>query len=279
MLDINFLKNSPLFKERILKAWEYLFCEWKKDENIYIIIAWELLIEKFIPSSKNESKILATLKKDEIFWEAALNNDLAKQVSIKAKSKTKVIYINASSDLDAFSLKHTLEAFNLLKYIIHSSNTRLNKSNSLITASYEINNEIATIDNFNFKTIFELIEKIKDIIGVSDIIFLEENPVLKEYLTVKYKTSESWKMQDSVIKLTDNKLDLLEMKNELEYSYVQNIKVWDKNYGYLILLRKENDFSENEIKIISSIWVSFSNVLKQKELIEEQKNKDYIKDN
>jgi hypothetical protein len=277
MLDINFFKNSPLFKERTLESWEYLFVEWEKDENIYIIINWVLIIEKFTTSSRDESKTLAILKNNEIFWEAALNNDLPKQVSIKAKVKTKIIYINATSDLDTFSIKHRMEAFNLLKYIIYLSNTRLNKSNSLITASYKISNEIATINNFNFKTIFELIEKIKSIIEVSDIIFLEENPVLEEYSTIKYKTSEPWKMQDDIIKITDNKLDLVELKNLGKYSYMQNIKVWNKNYGYLIFLRNKNDFSENEIKIISTLSVSFSNVLKQKELIEEQKNKDYIK--
>ena len=277
MLDINFFKNSDFFKERTLEKWEYLFLEWEIDENIYIIITWELLIEKFTTWSHDESKILASLKNNEIFWEAALNNNLPKQVSIKAKIKTNIIYINATKQLDKFSVEHTHQAFNLLKYIIHLSNTRLNKSNSLITASYKISNEIVNIVNFDFKTIFELIEKIKNIIEVSGIIFLEENPVLEEYLTIKYNTKETWKMQDRIIKVTDNKLDLLELRNSSKYSYMQNIKIWNKNYGYLIFLRENNNFSENEIKIISTLWVSFSNVVKQKELIEEQKNKDYIK--
>lgn len=279
MLNIDFFKNSPFFKERILKSWEYLFIEWDIDENIYIIISWELVIEKFTNSSRDESKVLAVLKNNEIFWEAALNNNLPKQVSIKAKIETKIIYINATSDLDAFSIKHTSEAFNLLKYIIDFSNTRLNKSNSLITASYKISNEIATMNDFSFKTIFNLIEEIKNIIWVSDIIFLEENIVLEQYLTIKYKTSEPWKMQDSIIKINNNNIDLHELTDLGKYSYVQSIKVWNKNYWYLIFLRDKNDFSENEIKIISTLWVSFSNVLKQKELIEEQKNKDYIKNN
>ncbi len=279
MIDINFFKNSTFFKERTLKPWEYLFHEWDIDENIYIIILWELIIEKFTSSSRDESKILAILKKDEIFWEAALNNNLPKQVSIKAKVKTKIIYINAISGLDEFSTKHTQKAFNFLKYIIHLSNNRLNESNSLITSSYKINREISSMNNFNFKTIFELIEKIKNISSVDNIIFLEENPILEEYLTVKYNTLEPWKMQDKIIKVTDNKLDLLELKNTWKYSYTQEIRIWNKNYGYLIFLRQENDFCENEIKIISTLWVSFSNVLKQKELIEEQNNKDYIKNN
>jgi hypothetical protein len=100
-----------------------------------------------------------------------------------------------------------------LKYIIFLSNKRLNISNSLITTSYTISNEIINLKDFSYKTIFELIEKIKSITKTDDeIIFLEENPVLKEYLTIKYKTSEKNKMQNEVIKITDNKLNLLDLK-------------------------------------------------------------------
>jgi hypothetical protein len=277
MLDINIFKNSGFFKTRTLNIWEYLFKEWENDDNIYIIITWELVIEKFTSSTKTESKVLATLKNNEIFWEASLNNNLPKQVSIKAKQITQVIFINATTWLEKFSNKYKKEAFSLLKYIIFLSNNRLNESNSLITASYKISKEIIDINNFTSKSIFELIEKIKEIINVSEIIFLEENPVMKEYLVLKYKTSLPWKMQDDVIKVTDNKLDLLELKNLWKYNYMQDIKIGNKNYWYLIFLREENSFTENEIKIISTLSSSFWGLLKQKELLEEQKNKDYIK--
>ncbi len=277
MIDINFFKNSWFFEKKTLKKWEYLFCEWEVDENIYIIITWELLIEKFTNQNKDEAKVLASLKKDDVFWEASLNNNLPKQVSIKANKKTDIIYINAISGLRDFSSKYPNESFDLLKYIIHLSNNRLNESNSLITASYKISSLISNINDFSFKTIFQLIEETKILTGVKDIIFLEENQVLKEYLTIKYNTSQPWLMQDQIIKITDNKLDLLELKSSWEYIYIQNIKVWNKNYWYLVFLRKWNDFSENEIKIISVLGVSFSSIIKQKEFIEEQRNKDYIK--
>jgi len=277
MLNINIFKNSGFFETRTLNIWEYLFKEWEVDGNIYIIITWELIIEKFTNSSKTESKILATLKNNEVFWEASLNDNLPKQVSIKAKQITQIIFINASTWLEKFSEEYKEETFSLLKYIIFLSNNRLNKSNSLITASYKISREITNINNFTSKSIFELIEKIKEIIDVSEIIFLEENPVLKEYLVLKYKTSLPWKMQDEVIKVTDNKLNLLELKNSWKYNYMQNIKIWTKNYWYLIFLREKNNFTENEIKIISTLSSSFWGLLKQKELLEEQRDKDYIK--
>jgi hypothetical protein len=106
---------------------------------------------------------------------------------------------------------------------------------------------------------------------------LEENPVMKKYLVLKYKTSLPWKMQNDVIKITDNKLNLLELKNLWKYNHMQDIRTGNKNYWYLVFLREENDFTENEIKIISTLSSSFWSLLKQKELLEEQKNKNYIR--
>ena len=278
MLDIKKLEKSTYFKKRTLKIWEYLFKEWEKDENIYIVLVWELYIEKYTDINKNKSKKLANLRKYEVFWEASLNNNKPKQVSIKAKFKTELLYINATTWLEDFGKKNTIDAFNLLKYIIHLSNDRLNTSNNLITSNYEISNEIAKLKDFSYKTIFELIEKIKNISKIDEeIIYLKENPVLEQYLTIKYKTSKKWIMQNEVLKVTDNKLDLLNLRVKSKYSYTQNLKIWNKNYGYLIFVRKERDFSENEIKVFLSIWTLLAWVLKQKEFLLDQKNKDYIK--
>ena len=98
-----------------------------------------------------------------------------------------------------------------------------------------------------------------------------------DYLSLMYKTSEKGIMQDEIIKITDNKLYLLELKHSWKYSYMQDIVIWNKDYWYLIFLREKNDFSENEMKIISTLSLSFGWLLKQKELMQEQKNRDYIK--
>ena len=278
MLDIQILEKSGHFKKRTLKIWEYLFKEWDFDKNIYIILVWELIIEKYTNIKRDTSKNLAILKQNEVFWEASLNNNLEKQVSIKAKIKTELLYINATEWLEDFSKKNSKQAFNLLKYIIHLSSNRLNTSNNLITSSYEISNEIIKLKDFSYKTIFKLIEKIKNITKIDEeIIYLEENPVMKEYLIIKYKTSNKWIMQNEVLKISDNKLDLLNLKIKWNFSYIQNLQIWEKNYWYLIFIRKEKNFSENEIKIFGSISTSFAWVLKQKESLLEQKNKDYIK--
>lgn len=280
MIDIKLLQNSWFFKEKILNKWEYLFFEWDFDENIYIILNWELYIEKYTDNSKNDFKKLATIWKNEVFWEASLNDNLAKQVSIKAKTKTKLLYINASLDLDNFNKKHPREAFNLLKYIIYLSNNRLNNSNNLITSSYKITEEITKLKDFSYKSIFALIEKIKNISPMEEeIIYLEENPVMKQYLTIKYKTSKKWLMQYKIIKIIDNKLDLLQLEISWKYNYIQELKIWEKNFWFLIFIRNNNEFGDNEKKIFSILSTSLAWVLKQKELIKEESRKDYMKDN
>ena len=103
MLDLNFLKKSWYFKEVILEKWEVLFKEWEIDNNIYIIVLWELSVEKYTTKQKDETKILAYLKKDDIFWEAALNSNLPKQVNIVSQTKTHLISINAKTWLNEFT--------------------------------------------------------------------------------------------------------------------------------------------------------------------------------
>jgi len=280
MLDIKILQNSPYFKKRTLNSWEYLFKEWDNDQNIYIILVWELLVEKYINKDKKEVKNLSILKNNEVFWEASLNTNKPKEVSIKAKRKTELLYINANLWLEEFKKTNPDEAFNLLKYIIFLSNNRLNISNSLITASYTISKEIINLKDFSYKTIFELIEKIKEITKTDwEIIFLEENPVLKEYLTLKYKTSNKNIMQNEVIKIIDNKLQLLDLKTKWRYNHIQKLQIWEKNYWYLVFIKNDSSFTANEIKILSTMSTSLAWVLKQKEYLKEQKDKEYMENN
>jgi len=277
MLDLNFLYKNKFFKKITLKPGELLFLEWEKNQNLYIIKYWELYVEKFINKKTKETKILAILKQNEIFWEAALNNNLPKQVSIRAKTKSELIYISAS-ELEKFRKEFPDVYSNILKYIIYLSNKRLNEANKLIASSYKISLEITKIENFNNQTIFNLIEKIKETIQVDKIIFLERNPVLENYLILKYTTEQKWKMQDQIINVVDNKLDLLSLKIKGKYNHIQNINIWNKDYWILVFIKDNEPFSDNEIKIITSISISFAWVLKQKKLIEEQKNKEYLKE-
>ncbi len=276
MIDLKFLKDSWFFHEKWLEKWEILFDEWDIDDNIYIVLAWEFTVEKYTTVKKNETKVLAHLKKDDIFGEAALNSSEPKYASIKAKRKSLVIYINAKEWLADFSKKYPEEWMELLKYIIYLSNQRLNNSNFLITANYKISQEIIKLEEINNKSIFWLLDKIEDIIHVNHILFLEKNPVMENYLTIKYDSRKKWKMLSEIIEITDNKLELLELKLSDFNHYKQELSIWDDSLWFLIYFRKWIDFSDNDKKILTSIstWISW--IIKEKILIEEQRDKEYM---
>jgi hypothetical protein len=77
-----------------------------------------------------------------------------------------------------------------LKYIIYISNGRLLKSNALITANYKVTQEILDIKEVNNKNIFKLIDKLEDIINIDYSLYLEKNPVLENYLVIKYDSRD-----------------------------------------------------------------------------------------
>jgi len=276
MLHIQFLKDSWYFKETHLEINEVLFDEWDLDNNIYIILTWEVSVEKYTTSKKDESKMLATLWKNEIFWEAALNSDKPKQVKMVAKRKTVLLSINATKGLDNFSKKNPEEGLNLLKYIIHISNMRLLKSNELITANFKVTQEILNIEEINNKNIFKLIDKLEEIINIDYSLYLEKNAVLENYLVIKYDSREKWKMKDEIIEVTDKKLHLLELKLQDTFHNIQPLTIWDDELWYLVYFRKYSNFNDNDIKVLTSISTWFSWLIKEKRMLEEERNKAYM---
>lgn len=276
MLQINFLKQSWYFKEFHLQANEVLFDEGETDNNLYIVVAWEINVEKYTTNKKNETKVLATLWKNEVFWEAALNSDKPKEVKMVTVRETFLLSINATDWLKLFSEKYPEEWLNLLKYIIHITNIRLLKSNELITANYKVTQEILKIENINNKNIFWLIDKLEEIINIDYTLFLENNAVLENYLVIKYDSREKWRMQDKIIEIADNKLDLLELKLNDMYYNIQKLTIAEDELWYLVYFRKDVKFSDNDKKILSSIstWISW--LIKEKKLLEEEQNKSYM---
>jgi len=90
--------------------------------------------------------------------------------------------------VNIFAVKYKQEAFSLLKYIIYLTNKRLTEANYLITSTYAISKEIIELNEITNKTIFSLIEKLKESIKINDIIYYEINPVMENYITMKYDT-------------------------------------------------------------------------------------------
>jgi hypothetical protein len=96
--------------------------------------------------------------------------------------------IEANKLIKDFAFEYKNDAFDLLKYIIHLSNERLLSSNALITSTYKISQEISKLDEITNKTIFYIIEKMKETLNVDDILYYEINPVMEDYITLKYDT-------------------------------------------------------------------------------------------
>lgn len=276
MIDINLLINSWYFKTQILKKWDVLFDEWDKNENLYIILNWELQVEKYLSKELNETKVLAYLKKNEIFWEASLNWNWVKEVKIKSKRETHLLYINAKIWLEEFSKKYPTQAVNLLKYIIHLWNKRLIESNRLIAATYKMSKEIMKITKISNKEIFNLIEILKKITQVDYILYLEKNQVLENYMTVRYDTREKWKILDKVIEFTDSRLDLLSLRIWNYFTYIQNISIWTEDLWILYFFKKDENFTDNDKKTILLTCLSLAWVIKQKKINDEERDIDYM---
>lgn len=278
MLNLDILKKSWYFTEVFLEKWEVLLKEGEVDDNIYIILAWELSVEKFTTKQKNETKILAYLKTNDVFWEAALNEDKAKEVSVIAKRKSVLLSINAKDWLMKFWEKYPAQVFELLKYLVFLWNKRLSEANYLITASYKISNEIMSLEEINNKKIFELIEKLKDSVKVEHIMYYETNPVVSDYITLKYDTREKWKLQNKVEEITNNKLNLLDLNIKDYFSYTQELSIWKNNLWYLVFLKKWEKFSESDKKVLATTSTSIAGLIKQKQLLDEERDKNFMED-
>lgn len=276
MLDLNFLKKSWYFKEQILEKWEVLFHEWEIDDNIYIIELWELSVEKYTTKQKNETKVLAFLKKDDIFWEAALNSNLPKQVNIVSQTKTHLISINAKKWLNEFTSKFQKEWLSLLKYIIHLSNNRLLESNYLITSTYKISKEIAELEEITNKSIFGIIEKLKDSLKIDDILYYEINPVMDNYITLKYDTRTPWRLLNSITEIADNELNLLSYRSEWYFTFKQKLAIGLNSIWYLVFLKKNTKFDESDKKVFATTSSAIAWLIKQKQLMDEERDKEFM---
>lgn len=273
MFNIQKLKDSWYFKELILNKWETLFLEWSYDENIYFIEKWELVVSKYTDKHKSDQKILAFLVKNDVFWEASLVWKSKKEVNIYANKKTYLLAINGQEWLKSFFSHNNENALDLLKYIIFLSNKRLSESNYLITATYKITKEILNFKEINYREIFKLIDDIKDILWVEHIMYYENNPVITNYLVLKYDTRKKWKLLNEIIELTDDKFEALNLPINTFNIYIQKLTIWIIDIWYLIFLKKNKKFNDTDRKVLSIASTSIAGVVKQKQLLDEEKNK------
>jgi hypothetical protein len=278
MLNLDFLKNSWFFQLKELKVWDLVFDEWDIDENLYIIISWKVLIGKYTTIEKKVIKELAILWESDFFWEASLNLNSQKEALVRVVEDVTLIYINWKTWLQDFIEKNPKEWLDLLSYIIDITNKRLVIANKLITSNFEIVSSIIQIENINDKSVYSIIEKIKLITWYNYILYFEINPVVNDYLVLKYDTRENWKFQDKVIERI--KLNNLNELNEIvleNYNFIQKLSIWNVDLGYMIFWKTTN-FTYEDKKLILSISNNLTGLIKQKEIIKEEINKKYMKE-
>ena len=279
MINIKFLESTWFFETITLNEWELLFNEWEIDTNLYIIKSWELAIEKFSSSERLEIKELATVGDWSIIWEWSLSNSDPKEVRISAKKQTCILKIDASEWFEKFLIKYTREWVNLLSNIINISNKRLLESNFLVISSYIISKEISEIKEFNNTNLFKIIDTFSKTIGSKYVIYIEKNPVIKEYVNIKYDSRIEWRMLSTVIDLSSNWLNLekleLEWINLWKYNLVEELRNGNENIWYLVIWENDKSFSEWQKKSISSISTLIAWFIRQKQYFEDNKNLKY----
>lgn len=275
------LLDNPNFIKIGLKTNQVLFDEWDFDNNLYLIIEGSVNIEKYTDKEKTSLRQLSILSAWDFLWEWALKRSEKKEVKVTSLEKTILYKIDTAKWIESFIEKESKIALELFVHIIDISNKRLLDANSVITNSYEMSKKISKINEFNYKNIFSLIDSFKDIIWVDYIIYLEKNPVLKSYLTIKYDTREKWKMQQEIIELANKKVEIKDIKNTwikvVKNNYIQWLKNWNTVIWYLFLWRKNKSFSITEEKIIESISSSFASIISLKEIYSNEANRKYMR--
>jgi hypothetical protein len=103
---------------------------------------------------------------------------------------------------------------------------------------------------------------------------------MQNYMTIKYDTRLEWKMQDDIVELWNRKLDIEDIKKDWfiisKFNIIKSLRNWNQIIWYLVFWREKNNFTDLDNKNIIPISNMLAWVLKQKEYLEEQKNRDYL---
>lgn len=273
---------SDFFKKLEIKKWELLFDEWEQDSNIYIIYSGSVSVEKYTTTEKISSKQLAILQVGDFFGEASMGSQVwEKEVLIKTLDNTSLYYIDGKKDLQDFLAQNMTIGYEILRWMILITNKRLLESNRLITGYYEIQNTIISLKDISSKSIFQLIGKIKQIVEVDYILYFEKHQILEKFLTFKYDTRIPNVMQDKVFERAGSFLDLDNLLQECnidpeEKVLINKLSIGNETLWFIIFWRKNQNFSLSDKKVLSSLGVSFSWVIKQLFTLREINDKRYI---
>lgn len=201
---------------------------------------------------------------------------------MSANTDTILLAIDVQNDFETFTLQYPKEALSFLTYIIELSNTRLLKSNALITASYEINKSISELSTINYKSTFKILHTFQKILGNSYILYIEINPVVPDMAVIKYDTRKESILQDIILSLDEDtsvlKLVQESGKEMVSYNEVFPLNLGDIKLGYLVIGKEHGDFNDTEKKMIHSITNSLVGLLRQINTLKEEQDKSSLRE-
>jgi len=282
MIDIQLLKSLKNFDSISLKKWDTLFREWDMDPYIYIVVSWSLWVYKYTTNTKKELKKLATLSETDIIWESAIDIKASKkESSLIAEEDTELLKIEAGRGIKQLLKEHLEVGLQLLEHIIYLSNKRLISANKQIVASYKMSQVISEIIDLNTDTITELLIKFEEIIGSDYLIYVENNPVLKDYFTLKYDTrntdASNTENTISEIQNADASIVAEQYNITLSDSVISSaLKVGDIHICYIFIGASKSRFHENTQKIFTSICTSLAWVIHRYHILQEERNRNYL---
>ena len=281
MINLQFLWECEFFEKKYLQADEFLFDEWEKDENLYIIYEGELYVEKRVKQG-TEFKTLSIVRTWNIIWEGWLIRNHKKEVRIRASRNSTLLAIPGTKFVD-FVRAYPSESYGLLIHIIAHTNDRLLKSNSEITANYEISRAIAHLENFDIESIEELLKTIQVILDSENIMYIEKNSVMQWYYKLKYhQWVNDFSPEDSVIYLWNEWFKIDTIKKEApnilkKYAIWAELMYWWRLKWYIVVSRNTKKYNENELKLLENATISFAWVIGHKDILDIEKNKKHIK--
>lgn len=281
MIELEKLKSSGHFEEIKLKKWDILFHEWDVDMNLYLVYDGELSVRKEVSLQKWKYKTLSLLGIWNIVWEAALSHNNPKEVQIIANRETTLLAIEWKTAFPNFVSAFPELGYIFLTTVIDIANTRLLRANSELTANYEVNVAISKIKDISMASIYKLLLIFESILKVDQIMYFEKNLVMDEYYKLRYDSKNEHSMGNTIIKFPNGKLNLDILKEEeikvSKYKRFIELTLWEESYGFILIWKDSKDFHENEEKLLRNTAWSFVAVIHQKRILDDTKNKNYIK--
>lgn len=280
MLNLENLLHNPFFHKKWFQENQLIFDEWAIDTCLYIVYEGEICIEKYVSPDKKEVREIAILHSWDVFWEWAFSELTPKEVRVRAVKESMLFYIDVTKDLEQCLQQFPALSLQILKEIISLTNKRLLVSNREATINYEITKMINSIETFDMKSVTSLFDSISQIFGSDYLLYLEKKEFIEHTLVIRYDTREPWKFRDTVIRFPDDfKRDVLEEYgiNLWKNTLIQKISVGWILLWYIVFWNAEEDFSHSDKRNAQSIANNLVWILRQKKLLDEERDKVYIK--